>query len=200
MIPSTGALSTEFPIPSPTLTAAATPMPSNAPVTSAPSSPTATTQSCGPFDGWVLYTVRPNDTLFGLSLVLDVTVSDLQYANCLGDTTNIQTGQRIFVPFVPPLIPIVIPTQTQVPVLPSATNTQPPEPSPTTLPPSATPPAPTETLIPASPTPDNDSTPTPVPPPPTPVPSDTPARTNDDDYASTNLEKRLVSHVVTLPN
>lgn len=151
--------------------------PTPAPVTEVVSvgSPTFTAQVCEPFDGWVLYTVRPNDTLFGLSLLFEVSIADLQFANCLGDSTSIQAGQQLYVPFqlvvVPTALPTSIPTQTQVPVIPTSTSTEPP---PTIPLPSATPLPPTDTAIPASPTAIIYATPTPVPPLPSPVPSNTP--------------------------
>ncbi len=134
-------------------------------------SPTFTPQVCGPFEGWVLYTVQPNDTLFGLSLIFEVSIADLQFANCLGDSTSIQVGQRLYVPFPFVVVPTAIPTQTQLPIITTATSTEPP---PTVQPPSATPFSATDTAVPASSTPIIYATPTPVPPLPSPVPSTTP--------------------------
>jgi len=57
---------------------------------------------CGPPPNWVVYRVRPGDTLFRLSQALDVSIYWLQYANCLGTSTNIVVGQQLWVPFLPP--------------------------------------------------------------------------------------------------
>jgi LysM repeat protein len=109
---------------------------------------------CGPPAGWVYYIVQPSDTLYKLSLIYKVSVSQLQLANCLGTSTYIRVGQRLFVPFyVPPtptftLTPTV--TRTPTPTL-TPSNTA-------TLPVGFTP-APTYTFTPTS---TSTSTPTPT--------------------------------------
>ncbi len=82
----------------PSLTVAASPSDSGPqPPTESPSlTPTA----CGPPRGWVLYTVEAGDSLFRLSQKFNVTISELQRANCLTGT-NIRAGQQLYVPFVP---------------------------------------------------------------------------------------------------
>ena len=126
---------------------------------------------CGPPPGWVFYTVRVFDTLTYLSQLFGVTVVELQFANCMEDSTIIRVGQQVYVPNVPtrgvpPNIPY--PTYTPIPyVSPTAeTPTAMPRPLPT--------PASSSTIPPpvASPT-----VPTSVPPNPTakePMPSATP--------------------------
>ncbi|HVO41667.1 MAG TPA: LysM peptidoglycan-binding domain-containing protein [Aggregatilineales bacterium] len=58
---------------------------------------TVTPAACTPRDGWVPYIVQPGDTLFRLSLRAGISVSQLQKANCLFDTT-IYYGQVLVVP------------------------------------------------------------------------------------------------------
>jgi len=111
--------------------------------TSAPVS----TASCGAPAGWVLYTVKQGDTLSGLSRVLGVSVAQLQTANCMGVSTQLYAGTSIYVPFYPPVVKTVIPTNTALP----PTKTPVPA-TKTSLPPTKTT-APTATLFPASSTP-----------------------------------------------
>lgn len=66
------------------------------PATSTPTTPVETT--CGPPPGWVAYTVRSGDNLYRLAQNSDTTVADLQFANCLGSSTFIRTGEQIYVP------------------------------------------------------------------------------------------------------
>jgi LysM repeat protein len=51
--------------------------------------------------GWRTYSVKYGQTLFELSLVTNVTVSELQEANCLGKSTDIKAGQMLHLPFIP---------------------------------------------------------------------------------------------------
>lgn len=70
--------------------------------------------------GWSIYYVKSGDTLFSLALVTRVTVSELQAANCLGNSTYIKTGQMFhlpFIPYSPPVYTAVFPPT----VTPSAT-------------------------------------------------------------------------------
>ena len=60
---------------------------------------------CGPFPGWILgYTVQPGDTLFRIAFLYRTGTQDLQRANCLLSTT-IFTGQKLWVPNVPTMVP-----------------------------------------------------------------------------------------------
>lgn len=52
---------------------------------------------CGPPQDWELYTVRRGDNVFRLSLRYGTTISAILNANCL-TTTNIQAGQRLYLP------------------------------------------------------------------------------------------------------
>ncbi len=60
---------------------------------------TITTLQCGPPASWVVYIIQREDTLFGLSILFGVSVPELQKANCMGNSTFLQTGTRFFVPF-----------------------------------------------------------------------------------------------------
>ena len=94
---------------------------------------TVTAIPCGPFAGWVrAYTVQPGDNLFRISLSYGTTVPHLQRANCLGTSTTIFTGQRLWVPNVPTLTPGI----TNIPNFPTATNTL--QPTSTIEPPTST--------------------------------------------------------------
>ncbi|MGD0751806.1 MAG: LysM peptidoglycan-binding domain-containing protein [Anaerolineales bacterium] len=98
--------------------------------------PTQTKTSCGSPNTWVVYIVRPGDSLYHLSLVYGVTVADLQRANCLGTSSILHTGQLLYVPPTAPLapsptipyvvIPTYTPTNTQVLIPPTDTATAPP--------------------------------------------------------------------------
>jgi LysM repeat protein len=83
-----------------------------------PPVPTVTVVPCGPPFGWVRgYTVRPGDTLFRIALSYNITYPQLQRANCMGSSTTIYTGQRLWVPNVPtrtpvPGITVIPPTDT----------------------------------------------------------------------------------------
>ena len=142
-----------------------------------PPLPTLTAIPCGAPFGWVQIIVQPGDTLFHISQLYGVTVSQLQRANCLGYSTTLITGQRLWVPNVvtstPSATPINIEFDTLTP-LPTAQRTpSPPTSTPepptatataTDVPPSETPPPPTD--IPPSETP--------LPPTETPSPTETP--------------------------
>ena len=130
-------------------TATATPVPTTpVPVTATLDSPitqTPTRPTCGPFPGWVLYTVRPGDTLFKLSNMFGVSIGQLQQANCMNGNLLI-SGTRIYVPYVPTATPTALPTRTPVPNTPTPTHTHTPAFTDTVVPPSETPTnTPTET-------------------------------------------------------
>jgi LysM repeat protein len=91
---------------------------------------------CGSPNSWVVYIVRPGDSLYRLSQVYGVTIAALQQANCLGTTTTLHTGQLLYVPRTVVIVPsatlpiIVMPTftpsDTPVIIPPSDTPTEPP--------------------------------------------------------------------------
>ncbi len=93
---------------------------------------------CGPPPSWILYTIRLGDTLFSLADYYDVTVYDLQVANCLTGTLII-AGQSLYVPNLP------TPTY---PVPPTSTATRTPTLTSTMLPTNTATPVPTETPTP----------------------------------------------------
>lgn len=101
-----------------------------------PPVPTVTVVPCDPPAGWVrTYTVQRGDTLFRIALSYGTTVSQLQRANCMGSSTIIYAGQRLWVPNVPTRTPI--PGTTTIPDFPTSTETA--TPSPTTPAPTLTP-------------------------------------------------------------
>jgi LysM repeat protein len=119
-----------------------------------PPLPTQTPLPCGRPYGWIVYYVQPGDTLYHLSQAYGVSVSDLQYANCMGNSTLLHVGQKLYVPpwakrIPSPTFPAPV-TLTATPEtgLPSETPTEASTSTPTDLPvPTATDPpteAPTE--------------------------------------------------------
>ncbi len=99
-------------------------------------SETPTPEKCGPPQGWIPYIVKIGDNLYRIGLAYNVTVDGLKHANCLVND-YIQTGQRLFVPNVPPRVPTATYTPTKEPPPPAKTPTQkPPQPTaePTTEP------------------------------------------------------------------
>ena len=126
-----------------------------------PPVPTATPIPCGAPFGWVQYIVQSGDNLYRISQLFRVTVSELQQANCLGYSTTIYTGQKLWVPNVatstPPATPIIIEFDTLTPVptnTSTPTSTSEPTSTATSAPPSATPtptPTPTPTMTPPPP-------------------------------------------------
>ena len=126
---------------------------------------------CGPPSGWLVYYVRQGDTLYRLAGLTGTTVANLQRANCLGSSTTIRVGQRLWVPRLPP---VSIPTRTP--------TRRPPTFTPTFLPPITTVPTATPTAVPSPtsttpPLPTDTPQPTPTTAPPdtlTPLPSNTP--------------------------
>jgi len=111
-----------------------------------PPVPTKTAKPCGPPPGWVRYTVQPGNTLTGLSLAFGISISQLQFANCMLPTQYyIVPGQSLWVPNVPTRTPRATATRTLTPVViifPTITRTA-------TSTPTASPP-PTGTNIPTS--------------------------------------------------
>ena len=91
-------------------------------------SPTITAVKCGAPSNWVIYTVQPGDTLFSIAQRVNRSVAQLIFANCLS-SDKIHTGQKLYVPYYPPQIPV----PTSVP----PTKEPPPPPTNTSLPPAA---------------------------------------------------------------
>ncbi|MCG2786400.1 MAG: LysM peptidoglycan-binding domain-containing protein [Anaerolineae bacterium] len=93
-----------------------------------PPLPTVTRIACGAPAGWIIYIVQPGDTLFRISLLYRVSVSQLQQANCLGGSSAIYTGQQLRVPNVPtstatftPLTPVTATPTVSATLAPSLT-------------------------------------------------------------------------------
>lgn len=127
---------------------------------------------CTPPVNWMVYVVKPTDSLVRLALIFNISVANLQAANCMGDRTLVKPGEKIYVPGATPtptasLTATSTPTRTyQAPVIPFWTNTSPPSNPPPSRPkPSNTP------LPPPPPTATEPPPPTPLPPtePPTPT-------------------------------
>ena len=130
-----------------------------------PPVPTVTAIPCGAPAGWVrAYTVRPGDTLFRIALSYGITYPQLQRANCMGSSTTIYTGQRLWVPNIPTRTPV--PGVTIVPELPTDTQTSPAPVTPVTPPATAVPPTDTD--------PATEPPPATTEPPPTIAPTDIP--------------------------
>ena len=126
-----------------------------------PPVPTVTVIPCGPPAGWVrAHVVQPGDNLYRIALSYGVTYPQLQRGNCMGSSTTIYAGQRLWVPNIPTRTPP--PGVTNVPSFP--TDTPSPTPTSTTLPATSTPTdLPTATATPTSlptATPTETSTPT----------------------------------------
>lgn len=63
-----------------------------------PALPTNTATRCGPIYDWIMYPVQSGDTLYSLSIRFQITVQELQSANCMGSSTLLVAGAWIFVP------------------------------------------------------------------------------------------------------
>ncbi len=124
---------------------------------------TPTSANCRKPYGWITYTVQTGDNLYRLSLAYRVSVSELQDANCLGNSTRIKTGQKLYVPNVATSTPdhTATPTCSITPTETQETNTSTPTltatPEEATLTATASP-TPTDTPVPT-----NTLTPTPIP-------------------------------------
>jgi LysM repeat protein len=94
--------------------------------------PTATKTPipCGPYPGWVLYTIRLGDTLYSLADYFNTTVWQLMVANCLPNS-DITAGELLYVPNLPTPTYTTQPTRTPTP---TATSTLPPADTPTPTP------------------------------------------------------------------
>ncbi len=132
-----------------------------------PPIPTATPIPCGPPPGWIIYIIKPGDTLYNISQLYNISVGELQHANCL-NTTIIRAGNKLYIPpwlpktFTPTITPTATgtgtPTETSTAtptsVTDTPTNTPVPSDTPTDTPlptPSATPVPPTVTNTPPTP-------------------------------------------------
>lgn len=195
-----------------------TPLPSNTPVRE--TRPTRTPMVyCSPPYGWIIYIVRPGDTLYKIALAHFTTYQELMRRNCLQSTT-IRVGQRLYVPYVPPsstpppyytptLPPPVatstpfVPTATRIiptrtPIIPTATpivatETSVPLPTQTNPPPTWT-----NTPLPPTFTPTQEPSPTPTPIPDTPTAPPLPTSTYTPIPLPTNTTEPPASPTVIL--
>jgi len=125
-----------------------------------PPVPTITVIPCGAPTGWVkTHIVQSGDNLYRIALSYGLSYPQLQRANCMGGSTTIYAGQRLWVPNISTRTPVPgvtiipdFPTDTSIPTVPTpititAINTA-------TDPPTATStPIPTATNTPPSPQP-----------------------------------------------
>lgn len=103
------------------------------------STPSPAPLKCGPPAGWITYRIQSSDTLFRISRIYGVSVPELQFANCMGSSTFLRTGDLIYVPNVATSTPEITPSGTNLPtqtsifdtVYPTETPTQTPTPIPT---------------------------------------------------------------------
>jgi LysM repeat protein len=110
-----------------------------------PPAPTQTSLSCGPPGGWIIYTVRPGDTMYSLSHAYGVSIAQLQQANCMSSgQTSLKSGQQLWVPNVVTRTPRATRTPSLTPVsiifptLTSSLTTDVPTLTPTTTTPTGT--------------------------------------------------------------
>jgi LysM repeat protein len=82
--------------------------------TPAPNTPTTQVIYCGPPPGWIIYIIQPGDTLYHISRMYSTTVDALMRANCL-TSDLIRAGARLYVPNVPPILPTATKTATPKP-------------------------------------------------------------------------------------
>jgi LysM repeat protein len=117
---------------------------------------------CGRPPGWVQYSVRAGDSFSSLSRVFNLSIAQLQTANCMGNSTFLYVGQLIFTPWIPPAplpptsVPAtVVPSDTDVPptVIPSDTSVPPTTEVPPTIEPTEETPIPTAEAPAGSPAP-----------------------------------------------
>jgi LysM repeat protein len=139
-----------------------------------PPLPTSTFIPCGAPANWGYYTVVPGDTLYHISMLYRVTVSQLMQANCLY-TSNISAGQVLRVPNVPTSTPGV--RDTPIPTWTAPSTLTPSQPAPTTGVPTATQTPSATTVIPATDTATSPATETNIPTD-TAAPTDTSVPTN----------------------
>lgn len=138
---------------------------------------------CSPPYGWVIYIVRPGDTLSKIAVAHHTTYQELMRRNCL-QSTLIRVGQRLYVPYVPPTstpLPYFTPTlppPTATSFIPTVTRVSPTR---TPVPPTATAVGPTPTIppLPTETNPPPTWTDTPLPPTSTPTPEPTPTSVPD---------------------
>lgn len=109
----------------PPLKPTSTPTPLASPTPAVTVTFTQSVKPCGPPAGWITYVVRSGDTLFHLAQLLNITVYQLQLANCLGNSSLIVAGQTIYIPHLLPRTPTltsIIPSPTRPSSTPAVNN------------------------------------------------------------------------------
>ncbi len=85
-----------------------------------PITPTQTPEpvetSCPLPSGWIVYTIQSGDTLFSLAALTGISVSELQQTNCMGTSTELVSGETLYLPIIP-ILPPPLPTPGQVPTV-----------------------------------------------------------------------------------
>ncbi len=153
--------------------------------------PTEPPIQCGPYPGWVFYTVRVGDTLYSIGQAYNVSVQQLQFANCLGSSTLIRVGQRLYVPNIATRTPVISKTPTSGP-----TDTPTATPGPISNTPTATPSSAPDTPIPTA-TPTRTATEPIILDTDTPTPTPTPTGTETATPTSTATETPAPSETPT---
>jgi LysM repeat protein len=77
-----------------------------------PTSTAPVSISCGHPADWIQYIIIKDDTLYSLGLAYGVSDFQLQQANCMGTSTLIIIGTKLWVPNVPTKTPTTAPTAT----------------------------------------------------------------------------------------
>jgi LysM repeat protein len=85
-------------------------LPSSLPTSTVTASPTSVviptqTVGCGAPAGWITYNVKLNDNLFRISYNYEISVQELQFANCMQNSQIIRPGQVLYVPNVATRVP-----------------------------------------------------------------------------------------------
>jgi LysM repeat protein len=78
--------------------------------TRTPTPPPTATRCAVPPVGWIQVTIHSGDSLYSISLAYGITVSQLQAANCMGNSTLILAGETLWVPNIPTRTPMYSPT------------------------------------------------------------------------------------------
>jgi hypothetical protein len=78
---------------------------------------------CGAPMGWVHYTVKMGDTLSMLSVLTRSSITQIQIANCMGNSTNLLAGTNIYLPYIPATQ--VVPSKTSIPTVTPTFTVQP---------------------------------------------------------------------------
>lgn len=120
--------------------------------------PTQIQVPCGHPSSWIVYIIQQGDTLYRLSQAYGISVGELQRANCMGNSTILYIGQKLYVPpwaVVHTPLPTIPAAFTPTPILTDTPNTGLPSdtPVPTNSPVPTDTPIPTDIPIPTTETP-----------------------------------------------